>query len=41
MSKSQNNLFQKAINEALKQSFETQPQKIMFKNPVMFTVEQP
>ncbi len=40
MSKSQNNLFQKElVNEALKQSFVKLNPKIMFKNPVMFTVE--
>ena len=40
MSKSQNNLFQKKlVNEAFKQSFVKLNPKIMFKNPVMFTVE--
>ncbi|MEO8235736.1 MAG: potassium-transporting ATPase subunit KdpB [Flavobacterium sp.] len=40
MSKSQNNLFQKElVNEAFKQSFVKLNPKIMFKNPVMFTVE--
>lgn len=40
MSKSQNNLFQKElVNEALKQSFVKLNPKIMFKNPVLFTVE--
>lgn len=37
---SQNNLFQKElVNEALKQSFVKLNPKIMFRNPVMFTVE--
>ena len=40
MSKSQNNLFQKElVSEAFKQSFVKLNPKIMFKNPVMFTVE--
>ena len=40
MSASQNNLFQKElVNEAFKQSFVKLNPKIMFKNPVMFTVE--
>ena len=40
MSATQNNLFQKElVNEALKQSFVKLNPKIMFRNPVMFTVE--
>jgi K+-transporting ATPase ATPase B chain len=40
MSKTQNNLFQKAlVMDAFKQSFVKLNPKIMFRNPVMFTVE--
>ena len=40
MSATQNNLFQKElVQEAFKQSFVKLNPKIMFRNPVMFTVE--
>ena len=40
MSATQNNLFQKElVSEAFKQSFVKLNPKIMFRNPVMFTVE--
>ena len=40
MGKAQNNLFQKElVNEALRQSFVKLNPKILFRNPVMFTVE--